>query len=308
VRTPDHTALLAVFLLLSPVVFGQSRPKTGSPISSAPRQLADVVDQVNRSVVRVTASFTAQVRTQDGTIQTVSWIAGGTGFVLDAQGRIVTAGHIVSVDFNRAGFEQVLLAKQLRMIPDSFRAVEVTVSSPPLNLERDEHGNEFSNVNAMHRAEIVKEDGQLDIALLASVPGLLTRPDFVVNGKTPVPLRTVPVFQELAPRPGDPISVSGFPAVNGFAEGIPSLITNGGIVSSTSFRDERGRWVYLADLHSNHGDSGGPVFNNETGEVIGFVDAYYPATNGENSGLTVIIPISQILRCLRGGGNAVAAR
>jgi S1-C subfamily serine protease len=116
-----------------------------------------------------------------------------------------------------------------------------------------------------------------------------------------------PRKHRLSPRAGDLISVSGFPSVNGFAAGIPSLVTNGGIVSSNSFKDERGRWVYLADLHSNHGDSGGPVFNDQTGEVIGFVDGYYPATNGENSGLTVVIPINQILRSLR-ADKVVAGR
>ena len=208
---------------------------------------------------------------------------------------------------NRTGFEQALAAKQLALVPGSFRAVGVVVSAPPLNIERDDHGNEFSNVNMMHRATVVKEDGQLDLALLASDHGLLTRPDIIINGKSPIPLRTVPVFQENAPRPGDAISVSGFPAVYGFAAGIPTLVISGGIVSSTSFKDERGRWVYLADLHSNHGDSGGPVFNDQTGEVIGFVDAYYPATNGENSGLTVVIPIRQILRSLQ-ADKVVAGR
>ena len=71
------------------------------------------------------------------------------------------------------------------------------------------------------------------------------------------------------------------------------------LFSYTRLMSRLGRWVYLADLHANHGDGGGPVFNNETGEVIGFVDAYYPAMNGENSGLTVVIPIRQILKTLQ---------
>jgi S1-C subfamily serine protease len=308
-KTMGHAAaasLAAVMIASIFSAFGQSGPKIASP--STPRPLADVVDQVDRSVVRVVARFTGQARTQDGTVQTVGWTGAGTGFILDAQARVVTAGHIVNLEMNRAAFEKALATQQLVPVPDSFRPVDVIVSAPPLNIEQDQHGNEFSNVNAMHRAGVVKEDSQLDIALLASDPGLLTRPDFIIDGRSLTPLRTVPIFQGNAPRPGDSISVSGFPAVSGFAAGIPSLVTNGGIVSSTSFRDERGRWVYLADLHANHGDSGGPVFNNETGEVIGFVDAYYPATNGENSGLTVVIPIRQILRSLQAGEKVVAGR
>jgi S1-C subfamily serine protease len=309
-KTPGHAAaaaLAAVMLASSFSAMGQSGPKTAPSLSPGPRPLADVVDQVDRSVVRVVARFTAQVRTPEGIIQAGSWTSAGTGFILDAHARIVTAGHIVNLEINRASFEQAIAAKQLTLVPDSFRAVDVAVSPPPLNIERDDHGNEFSNVNMMHPATVLKEDSQLDLAQLASDQGLLTRPDIILSGKSPIPLRTVPVFQEIAPRPGDAISVSGFPAVSGFAAGIPSLVLSGGFVSSTSFRDERGRWVYLADLHSNNGDSGGPVFNDQTGEVIGFVDAYYPASNGENSGLTVVIPINQILRSLQ-ADKVVAGR
>jgi S1-C subfamily serine protease len=307
-KTMGRAAVIAVLLASSFSALGQSGPRTVSSHSSTPRPLADVIDQVDRSVVRVVAKFTAQARSQDGSVQTVSWTAAGTGFILNAQGKIVTAGHIVSLDINLASLKQALPAKQLTLVPDSFCAVDVLVSPPPLNVEGDVYGIEFSNVNTVHRAEIVKEDGQLDIALLASDQSLLTKPDILVNGKSPVPLRAVPIFQAIAPRPGDSISVSGFPAVNGFAAGIPSLVTSGGIVSSTSFKDERGRWVYLADLHSNHGDSGGPVFNNQTGEIIGFIEGYYPAVNGENSGVTVVIPIRQILKSLQASGNMVAGR
>jgi S1-C subfamily serine protease len=308
-KTREHAARITVVMLASSVLaLGQSGPRTVSSHSSTSRPLADVVDQVDRSVVQVVARFTAQVQSQDGTIQTVPWTSTGTGFILDARGRIVTAGHVVNLEINRAGLEQLLPAKQLALVPDSFRALGVMVAAPPLNVEGAVYGVEFSNVNAMHKAEIVKEDGQLDIALLASDQNLLTKPDIIINGKSPVPLRTVPVFQEIAPRPGDAISVSGFPAVKGYAAGIPSLVTNGGMVSSTSFKDERGRWVYLIDLHSNHGDSGGPVFNDQTGEIIGFIDGYYSAMNGENSGVTVVIPIRQILRSIQSGDKMVAGR
>ena len=98
----------------------------------------------------------------------------------------------------------------------------------------------------------MKEDGRLDIALLASDQSLLARPDIMIHGRSPIALRTVPILQGNAPRPGDSISVSGFPAVNGYAGGIPSLATNGGIVSSASFKDERGGWVYLAALNGGN--------------------------------------------------------
>ena len=55
---------------------------------------------------------------------------------------------------------------------------------------------------------------------------------------------------------------------------------------------------YLGDMHTNHGDSGGPVFQNGDGQIIGFVDAYAIATEGGNSGLTAIVPIRSVLQLL----------
>jgi S1-C subfamily serine protease len=149
----------------------------------------------------------------------------------------------------------------------------------------------------------LKEDRRLDVAFLISDGNLMFVPAVQIGRKSVVPPRAVPQFQETPPRPGDAISVSGFPAVSGFEAGIPGLTTNTGIVSNAFFMDERGRSVYLADLHSNHGDSGGPVFDNTTGRILGFVEGYYSATNGENSGLTLVIPIRQILRSPQSTGD-----
>jgi S1-C subfamily serine protease len=305
-RTPiGYAAGLAAMLLFSSFSgIGQSGPKN-LPSGPPSKSLADIVEAVSNSVVRVTAIFTAQVAGQNSPPQTKSCTSGGTGFVIDQGGHIVTAGHVVDPRFGQACIEKSLAQGQV-LLPGSVQLVAIQVSAPPFNLEDDGRGNQFYNINIVHHAQLLHEDGLLDVALLLADPNLLLVPGVLVGGKALVPPRSVPEFQGEAPRPGDPISVSGFPAVTGFEAGIPGLTTNTGIISNAFFKDELGRTVYLADLHANHGDSGGPVFNNSTGRIIGFVDRYYPTTNGENSGLTVIIPIRQILKSFGNIGQFAA--
>jgi len=58
-------------------------------------------------------------------------------------------------------------------------------------------------------------------------------------------------------------------------------------------------YVYLANMHVNHGQSGGPVFNDGDGRVIGFVDAFLNATEGGNASETVIVPMREVLRLIQ---------
>jgi hypothetical protein len=146
---------------------------------------------------------------------------------------------------------------------------------------------------------LFKEDHARDIAILKCEANLLTRESgMILNGKRVVEKRTLPDFQTAAPREGESVSVSGFPAVMGFESGIPGLTTNTGTVANPYFLEENEQAVYLIDMRVNHGDSGGLVYRNADGKVIGFVDAYRNATTGENSGLTVVVPINQVLALL----------
>jgi S1-C subfamily serine protease len=88
------------------------------------------------------------------------------------------------------------------------------------------------------------------------------------------------------------ISVSGFPL------DIPVLVTNTGWVASAFYIDERRRSLYLADISINHGNSGGPAYNDVDGRVIGVVTDYRTAPEGDNSRLAVIVPIQRVLELL----------
>jgi S1-C subfamily serine protease len=88
------------------------------------------------------------------------------------------------------------------------------------------------------------------------------------------------------------ISVSGFPLE------IPVLVTTTGWLATRLFIDEKQRFLYLADVQVNHGNSGGPAYRDSDGAVIGLVVEYRPAPEG-NSRLTVIVPIRRVLDLLK---------
>ena len=68
------------------------------------------------------------------------------------------------------------------------------------------------------------------------------------------------------------------------------------------FLDEKGRPLYLGSILTNHGNSGGPVYSDTDGGVLGIVVEYRPAPEG-NSGLTVIVPIKRVLDLLAASPN-----
>lgn len=132
--------------------------------------------------------------------------------------------------------------------------------------------------------DIVDEDPRHDLALLK-----LRRNPFsgerdggiVIGGEALEPLHGVPSLRVERPRDGDPVTVSGHP----LAETV--LITNTGIVASSwgvnvdelphpeiaDLTIPQMRDTYLADVQTNPGNSGGPVYSSEDGAVVGVLVA-----------------------------------
>jgi S1-C subfamily serine protease len=272
--------------------------------SSQPPKLADVIQKINASIVRVTATFsyheqedpnlTSGLRrtpldlsapVQEGPNETLTWTTAGTGFIIDSDGHIVTANHVISPRFNQQAAENALKKAGRILGPGSFQHATITVILQGPHLEQDVHGNEYYD----QAAKVFKKDERLDIAILTCGRNLLS------TFSDLIPPLNLPEFQKGIPHSGDAVSVSGFPTTGGSDAG--NLTTNTGFVSNSSFKDARGRTFYLADVGVNHGDSGAPVFINTSGRIIGLVDAYV-AINGINQGRIEIVPISQILDLL----------
>jgi len=305
VQLKVRTRTILLILLCAPTFLHGCQSEHQVPVAP-PKTLADVVEEVSTSIVRVELSISYQVRaaTSPESVQseTMSSWSSGTGFVIDDKGHIATAHHVVDINSIRAQLQAGIAAKGLVILPGS-EAESLSVVVPVPDVNGDEHNNVFYDVAEHHPAQLLVEDNKLDISILNCNDNLLTwtSPNRY-NGRPLTSKRTLPKFQTSQPHSGDAVFISGFPAVlesQNIKVQIPGLTTNSGIVSKPFFLDEFGRSVLLLDIHATHGDSGGPVFNANDGSVIGFVDRGLPTVDGGDSGLTAIVPISQILGLLQ---------
>lgn len=111
------------------------------------------------------------------------------------------------------------------------------------------------------------------------------------------------------PDEGEPIAVSGYPLRSSV------MVTTSGAIASSWEVDQKdlplgapGAFLshlsdsYLADIHVNHGNSGGPVFSVADGSVIGVCVSIVPDSMGGspyNSGLSSMIPAKYVIGLLK---------
>jgi S1-C subfamily serine protease len=99
----------------------------GALLLAQPSQtnLPDVIDGMRPSIARieVTYSFTTQENPKDA--QTVTFT--GSGFIIDAQGDIATAGHVVSSVQALKFATDSLLTKNFHITPETFKQ-EIKIS------------------------------------------------------------------------------------------------------------------------------------------------------------------------------------
>src|SRR6266850_1140164 len=192
----------------------------------------------------------------------------GTGFMVNAEGYVITARHVIE-------------ALQSLQVPGNKRLL-IGVALP--NLENFKAGGasisirgSFANVEC----DVVEEDALHDIALLKMKQNPFTG-GMGMFMKTPEGSINYPhkVATLLPGRPqdGERIAVSGYPLSNTVL-----VTTSGNLASAWDYETKqlqmpgaRGGFPipenvdsYLADMHVNPGNSGGPVYSVEQGSVIG---------------------------------------
>jgi S1-C subfamily serine protease len=272
-----------IFIAVTCSFLSAQQPKQNT-ISNREGSLPDIIDSVRPSIAKISVSYTFKSNEQPD--QEGSYVSGGTGFVLDSQGHIATAGHVVSLDEALKTATQMLLKQGMHINQSTFVLKEIGLSFPAPSSEN------VYNVTDSFAARVLVEDDQIDLAVLICEHNPVGFPSGGwINGKPVREAAKVPKVQLLPPRDGDMISVSGFPL------GIPVLVTNTGWIASSLYRDEKHRSVYLGSLLANHGDSGGPAYVDSDGSIIGVVTEYRPAPEG-NSGLAVIIPMKRVFDLL----------
>jgi S1-C subfamily serine protease len=276
-------AVPACCLLAVPCLFAQG------PTAVAPLSLGDIIEQVRPSIVSVKTTYQFHT-TENPQVSIVFW-GTGTGFIVDPDGDIATAGHVVGMTDAKAEADKMAISRGNQHLDEgSLIRTAIMITFPAPSVE-EEQGGEFYGNSAGLPATIIAEDDMVDIAVLRCSRNPINfdvGQIFVINGKSMAPPITAAKLQTSKPRDGDMISVSGFPL------GIPVLVTNTGWIASAFFKDEKNRSLYLGSILVNHGNSGGPAYNDTDGAVIGVVVEYRQAPEG-NSGITVIVPIKRVI-------------
>jgi S1-C subfamily serine protease len=180
----------------------------------------------------------------------------GSGVVVDEVGVILTARHVV---------EDHLLALRHAM------AIGQPIPAPPLVLFNERYSAENGIIyNDMFLApvRVAQSSDLLDMAALG-----ITQP----KNRSQVPFIPLPIADQQCEE-SDEIAICGFPLGDLLIRTHPgpyfSPTFSAGIVSaSLSFPEAPSeyRTHFRMDMMVNPGNSGGPVFNERTGEIVGIV-------------------------------------
>ncbi len=263
----------------------------------AQKPLPDLVDGVKWSVVRVELMLTNPEDAKSSNmpaelrqfLEGGGALAEGTGVIIDDDADILTAGHVASsiVELNH-----MLYAKGI------YTDLMVGFAQPSLDLPFKVRDDVQS-----YSAKITFIDSPHDVAILrSSVNPIKDRAGtiFAAGGKR---LITVNKARSLTlalkkPRDGESVFACGFPANS------PNLITTSGIIASAaatgSLLSAKGGDakalvdVYRVDLKVNLGNSGGPLFRDSDGAVLGII----VVVGGGPGGLATVVPSTVIAEVL----------
>jgi S1-C subfamily serine protease len=286
--------------------------------------------EVNGQVKPHSDSVTAQIRKMKGTAVQIRYTSNapnpdaaglridlgtraGTGFFVSPSGYVLTAGHVIRSSEKAArekGATNIAFRVGILLDTSSTSAIQFSGS--------------FSWVDA----SVIDIDEVHDLALLKvsrnPFNGELQTRIAGPSGMLPFNVGVARINPRL-PDEGESLLVSGYPL------DIPTFVSQRGMVASRSFYTVGGpgpnsRFTTPETLDSiildavvNPGNSGGPVYDSESGDVVGICDAYELAplvTNklhsveiapgeflNQNAGLAVVVPIKYAVEFL--GKNRV---
>jgi len=269
-------------------------------------QLPDVISRIRPSILQIRVVDPEPGPDEDP----IEWMKNrvdtplGTGFLIGRKGFAVTAGHVATAA------EGIINDRDGR--PSLFAALALPdIDSPRLKVRAS-----FDPVPC----DVVAHDERHDLALLRlqTNPFESGRPSGISQledgGLAINPMYAESEISRRRPRDGDRIAISGYPLQN------PALITTTGIIASAWSTDVGVRRnplnpdvvlpdvadSYVADVAVNPGNSGGPVYFADWGDVIG-VCVSFQVGRGQhqdadpflyNSGLTMVVPVRYVVELL----------
>jgi len=257
--------------------------------------LTQAIELIRSSIVQI-CLFQAQ-----GSRRIMS-IPLGTGFILNKEGVVITANHIIQTG------QQIMRDQGLKF----------TAGLAIPNTE-NMRGNFI-----LTELEVIDQDERHDLAILKlrknPFKGEL-RSGIMINNKEIPFLYGIATLNPMRPNDGAAIGISGYPL------GQPVLVTNAGYMATTwSFEKTPSavpipgteQWFhkievddcYFADVEVNPGNSGGPVYLIENAKVIGICvgsiltpisDRMGQPINGlsYSSGLTKVVPVRYAINLLQ---------
>lgn len=203
----------------------------------------------------------------------------GTAFAISDEGHLVTALHVIE-----------LAEKHLGTGAETyFGFAGPDIDTPQLKMRAN---------FVFERGRVIARDKDNDLAVIKLDKNALEDVRFSVG----------PGFAQAVPKPckleiarpqnGEGIAISGYPLTE------PSLVTTAGTIASNWALDN-GHERFLGDITANPGNSGGPVYLQKSGKVVGVCVAGKltntldslgnPADLLHSAGLTFIVPSQAIV-------------
>ncbi|MDH5566145.1 MAG: serine protease [Myxococcales bacterium] len=224
----------------------------------------------------------------------------GSGFVISSEGHVLTAQHVIENGRARrgAGAQERLTAA----IPSDALAGE-------------------GEANRVVELSVVFEEPALDLAVLQIAADELA-PRAPAGVRPAIDAQLIARLSLEVAKVGAPVALSGYPGGRQMPSTIAGRLLDERILSAFQvYREPAPGWiaqllargVYLADLRTEFGYSGGPVFLEASGAVIGLCVSVLALSDTENraegplpdplgTGATLVIPAREIAKALDAHG------